>query len=101
MTAESTADQLRSLLTDVEALRDSLQERRRSTQYPWDPAPIEDYQRLHARARGLLPPGARLPEPAASPTQAGQRLWRTPTDETLDGLESLRAAIATALEAAT
>ena len=99
MPSRST-DRLRSLLGEVDALRESLRERRRSTPYPWDPEPIAEYNRLLERARAVLPSApVDLPTPPADPAP-GRRLWRTPTDDALEALESLRAAIATALEAA-
>ena len=100
MTSESTGEQLRGLLKDVDALREALLERRRSTHQPWDPAPLDACNQLLARARALLPASIHLPTLSNEPP-LGQRLWRTPTDDSLAALENLRAAVATALEAAT
>ena len=94
----SEAEQLRELMREAEALRDALRARRESSPYPWDPTPITDYNRLLERARTLLPaPPVELPEPRLP--SSGRPLWRTPTDEALEAVENLRAAIATALEA--
>jgi hypothetical protein len=72
--------------------------RRRESAYPWDPEPIEEVNRLLGRVRVVLPSApADLPVP---PTEArsGRSLWRTPTDDALDALENLRAAVLTAHE---
>lgn len=100
MTPHPTAAQLRELLVETEQLRDALLERRQTSPYPWDAAPIGEYNALLERARAQLP-GAPvdLPEPLTPPA-SGQRLWRTPTDDALQSVERLRAAIVTALEAA-
>jgi hypothetical protein len=101
MSGAATADQLRALLDQIERLRAELLERRGHTPYPWDPAPLETYSQLLAQARVLLPdPPLDLPELPTEPP-SGQALWRTPTDEALEALESLQAAVNTAIKAAT
>jgi hypothetical protein len=99
VTTQPTAEQLRELLAEAERLRDALVERRRTSPYPWDAAPIGEYNTLLERARAHLPgPPVELPEPLKPPV-SGQRLWRTPTDDALQAIERLQAAITTALEA--
>ena len=100
MASESVAERLQALIGEVDALREGLLERRRSTHQPWDPAPLEACNQLLARARAVLPASIHLPTLSNEPP-LGQRLWRTPTDDALAALENLRAAVATALEAAT
>ena len=96
---QPAAEQLQDLLAEAEALREALIERRSRSPYPWDPAPIADYNALLARARAALPEApVDLPEPLEPPA-GGQRLWRTPTDDALQAIENLRAALTTALKA--
>lgn len=93
VTTHSTP-QLRALLTELDALRETLEARRASSPYPWDPAPIDEFNSLLERARAVLPAGpVALPPPLVEPP-SGQRLWRTPTDDALQALERLRAVIA-------
>jgi hypothetical protein len=100
MTTQPTAEQLRELLAETGRLRDALLERRRTSPYPWDATPIGEYNALLERARAHLPSApVELPEPLTPPA-SGQRLWRTPTDDALQAVERLQAAIVTALEAA-
>ena len=92
------AEALRAALGQIDSLRDALVEQRRASPYPWDPSPIAEFNALLERVRTLLP-GApvRLPPPLTTPSTG--RLWRTPTEDALDALEALQAAIATALKA--
>lgn len=96
MPSDSWSDEAAGLLQELDALRDDLRRRRRESPYPWDPSPLDEYTRLLERARAALP-AAKLPA-IPSTVPSGQRLWRTPTDEALDGLENLRAAVLTAHE---
>ena len=98
MPSDSWSAEAAGLLEAIDALRETLLQRRRESPYPWDTRPVEEYNRLLERARVALPSAAaRLPTvPATVPS--GQQLWRTPTDDVLDALENLRAAILTAHE---
>ena len=98
MPSDSWSDETAALLKEVEVFRDDLLRRRRESPYPWDPAPLDEYNRLLERVRATLP-AVGLPLPTiASTAPSGQRLWRTPTDDALDAVENLRAAILTAYE---
>jgi hypothetical protein len=97
---QSRAEQLQAFITEIDALRDAMRERRARSPYPWDPTPVAEFNALLDRARAVLPePPVDLPEPLPEPGPSGQHLWRTPTDDALQALENLRAAIATALKA--
>lgn len=96
MPSDSWSDEAAGLLKDVEAFRDALLQRRRESPYPWDPAPLVEYNQLLERARAALPTAGLPSVPGTAPS--GQRLWRTPTDDALDAVENLRAAILTAYE---
>ena len=99
MTSTPANDPTQALLGDLDALRKSLEERRGRSPYPWDPEPIDRYNRLLERARIVLQGGSvALPEPLAAPA-SGERLWRTPTDDALQALEQLRAAISSGIQA--
>ena len=99
MTETATADQLLALLDQIQRFRAELLERRGRTSYPWDPAPLETYRQLAAEVRMRLPGlPLDLPEPASEPP-SGQSLWRTPTDDVLEALDGLQAAVNTALKA--
>lgn len=99
MTSRATSEQLRGLLAEIDALRETLRERRQTSAYPWDPSPLEAYHHLRERARAFLPEAPVHPPTPDQPLTGG-RLWRTPTDDALQALEELRAAIATAIKAA-
>jgi hypothetical protein len=98
MPSDSWSDEVAGLLKEIEAQRDDLLRRRRESPYPWDTGPIDEYNRLLDRARAALPAiAAKLPGiPATVPS--GMRLWRTPTDDALDAIENLRAALITGYE---
>ena len=98
MPSDSWSDEAAGLLEAIEALRETLLQRRRESPYPWDTSPVEEYNRLLERARAALPSAAAKLPTVATTVPSGQRLWRTPTDDVLDALENLRAAILTAHE---
>jgi hypothetical protein len=98
MPSDSWSDEAAGLLEAIDALREELLRRRRESPYPWDTSPVEEYNRLLERARAMLPAvAAKLPT-VTETAPSGQKLWRTPTDDVLDALENLRAAIVTAHE---
>jgi hypothetical protein len=97
---ETKGERLRGLLGEIEDLLEALRRRRAESPYPWDAAPIGEANALLERARAVLPgEPVDIPEPLVV-HPAGEQLWRTPTDEALQLLETLQAAITTALEVA-